>query len=147
MTTKTAVRAAGGGRKNQTKGTQKSSITRINPPDQLRDEIAIKIWKQQSSTLIKRGCFEPEDAPILLAYCNAFSLMVVADEMITKETILSATADGFKKHPAVAVRNDCVSQLARLGSLLGLDPLSRTRFMGSGSKSDDSNSGNEFDDF
>ncbi|EEF9433867.1 phage terminase small subunit P27 family, partial [Salmonella enterica subsp. enterica serovar Muenchen] len=43
------------------------------------------------------------------------------------------------------VRNDSVSQLARLGSLLGLDPLSRIR-MTSG-KNDPDDEGNEFDEF
>lgn len=51
---------------------------------------------------------------------------------------------GLKKHPAVAVRNDSVSQIARLGSLLGLDPLSRMRSTGAKEKDDD---GNEFDEF
>lgn len=142
------VRAAGAGRRKKQSSGQTSSITRIAPPEQLRDELAIKMWKQQSQILIKRGCLEPEDGPILMAYCNAFSLMIDADEMIGRDTIVSATADGIKKHPAIAVRNDCVSQLARLGSLLGLDPLSRTRFMGgSKGKPDESGAGNEFDEF
>ncbi|HEN3355827.1 TPA: P27 family phage terminase small subunit [Yersinia enterocolitica] len=51
---------------------------------------------------------------------------------------------GLKKHPAVAVRNDCVSQLARLGSLLGLDPLSRIRMTGGSSPEEEEN---EFDEF
>ena len=141
------VRSSGGGRKPTPKTGQKSSISRIAPPDELHDEYAVSMWKQQSKILISRGLFEPEDGSILMAYCNAFSLMVKADKRVLDEGITSATADGIKKHPAIAVRNDCISQMARLGSLLGLDPLSRTRFMGGGPKSGDDNQGNEFDGF
>lgn len=141
------VRAAGAGRKNKQRTQASSSITRIAPPDQLRDELAVKMWKQQSNILIKRGCLEPEDAPILMAYCNAFSLMIEADEMISRDGVTAPTADGIKKHPAIAVRNDSVSQMARLGSLLGLDPLSRTRFTGGNGKKESGETGNEFDSF
>ncbi|UQG62773.1 phage terminase small subunit P27 family (plasmid) [Marinobacter sp. M3C] len=143
----TSVRSAGGGRKKNRPPQTNSSITRIAPPVQLRDEFAVSIWKQQSAILIKRGCMEPEDAPVLLSYCNAFSMMLQADRMITEEGITAPTADGIKKHPAVGVRNDCVSQMARMGSLLGLDPLSRTRFTGAGGKKETSDTGNEFDEF
>ncbi|OYJ01418.1 hypothetical protein CI741_06890 [Klebsiella pneumoniae subsp. pneumoniae] len=53
--------------------------------------------------------------------------------------------DGAETTLTVNVRNDSVSQLARLGSLLGLDPLSRLR-MTSGQKDPDDD-GNEFDEF
>ena len=52
---------------------------------------------------------------------------------------------GLKKHPLVNVRNDAVSQMTRLGSLLGLNPMSRVRFLQGGG--DDNEPGNEFDDF
>lgn len=148
------MRASGGGRKkNLPAKNQKSSITRIAPPDELMGEAAIKLWKTQSKILIERGTFEPEDAPVLMAYCNAFELMLIADRVILATakkdlesggiTEVSGTG-GLKKHPAVAVRNDSISQIARLGSLLGLDPLSRMRMTGPADKDD---TGNEFDEF
>ncbi|WP_456310434.1 P27 family phage terminase small subunit [Serratia proteamaculans] len=78
--------------------------------------------------------------------------MITAEKVITKqaETDLENVGladiggtDGLKKHPAVSVRNDCVSQLARLGSLLGLDPLSRIRMTGGGGQEEE----NEFNEF
>ena len=123
------IRASGGGRnKNLPAKNSKSSMTRIAPPAELMGESAIKLWKTQSKILIERGTFELEDAPLLVAYCNA--------EM--------SGSGGLKKHPAVAVRNDSVSQIARLGSLLGLDPLSRMRMTG---PSEQNNDENEFDEF
>ncbi|WP_073383269.1 P27 family phage terminase small subunit [Edwardsiella piscicida] len=149
----TAMRAAGGGRKRNTSTKNKSSLTRIAPPAELSSEIAVRLWKTQSKILIERGTFELEDAPLLLAYCNSFHLMIVAEKVIAKLAEIDlenmGIADvggtgGLKKHPAVAVRNDCVSQLARLGSLLGLDPLSRMRMVGGSEPDDDEN---EFDGF
>ncbi|WET16708.1 hypothetical protein P2W49_09790 [Yersinia intermedia] len=47
-------------------------------------ETAIGLWKTQSKILIERGTFELEDAPLLLAYCNSFHLMITAEKVITK---------------------------------------------------------------
>ncbi|CAG9423126.1 TPA: phage terminase small subunit P27 family [Providencia alcalifaciens] len=150
----TGIRASGGGRrKNLPTKSGKSSITRIAPPDELMGDAAIKLWKTQSKILIDRGTFELEDAPLLVAYCNAFQLMLTAEQVILKHAKMDlesggitemSGSGGLKKHPAVAVRNDSVSQIARLGSLLGLDPLSRMRSTGAKEKDDD---GNEFDEF
>ncbi|MBZ5489153.1 phage terminase small subunit P27 family [Halomonas aquamarina] len=145
------VRASGGGRKRKTSLTHKSSITRIAPPPELIDENAVRLWKSQSKVLIERGTFEPEDAPLLLAYCNSFSYMITADLKITDWAardggMVVATSDGsIKKSPYVAARNDAIAQLSRLGSLLGLDPLTRLRMMGAGSSGEDQP--NEDDDF
>ncbi|MGG4610668.1 phage terminase small subunit P27 family [Providencia sp. Me31A] len=150
----TGIRASGGGRrKNLPAKSGKSSITRIAPPDELMGDAAIKLWKTQSKILIERGTFELEDAPLLVAYCNAFQLMLTAEQVILKHAKMdlesggiteASGSGGLKKHPAIAVRNDSVSQIARLGSLLGLDPLSRMRSTGAKEKDDD---GNEFDEF
>ncbi|EJS96276.1 MULTISPECIES: phage terminase small subunit P27 family [Pectobacterium] len=149
----TSIRASGGGRKQKVGTKNKSSLTRIAPPPELMSDTAIRMWKTQSKILIERGTFELEDAPLLLAYCNSFHLMITAEKVITKQAEIDlenmGLADlggtgGLKKHPAVAVRNDCVSQLARLGSLLGLDPLSRIRMIG-GTEGDEEE--NEFDEF
>ena len=66
------IRSSGGGRKPILPAGQKSKLTRIAPPAELMGEAAIRMWKTQSKILIERGVFELEDAPLLLAYCNAF---------------------------------------------------------------------------
>ncbi|MDK1180174.1 P27 family phage terminase small subunit [Cronobacter sakazakii] len=94
------VRASGGGRKGNLPSNLKSSITRIAPPPELLSDVAVKVWKSQSKTLIERGLFEPEDAPILLAYCNAFHFMIEADKMISEEGFVDVGGTGgFKKKP------------------------------------------------
>jgi len=143
------VRASGGGRKRKSSGIQKSSFTRINPPEELMGEAARRIWKQQSRVLIDRGTFEVEDAPLLQAYCNAWQMMLDAEVRIAKEGFTLPTADGSEKmHPVINVRDKSVQQLSRLGSLLGLDPLTRLRMLGGdGAGDSDQNEVNEFAEF
>lgn len=149
MTNAAPVRASGGGRKRKTETEHKSSLTRISPPDELVDDMAVRLWKTQSKILIERGTFELEDAPLLVAYCNSFAYMLQAEEEIAAQGMVVPTSDGsIKKSPYVNVRNDCIAQLTRTGSLLGLDPLTRLRMLGAGSSNDSGNNeGNEFDEF
>ncbi|HGJ5869476.1 phage terminase small subunit P27 family [Arsenophonus nasoniae] len=149
----TGIRSSGGGRKRNLPAKKQSNLTRIAPPEALMGENAVKLWKTQSHILIQRGTFELEDAPLLIAYCNACELMLRAEKVIAEHALRDIDSGGItemggsgglKKHPAVSVRNDCVSQIARVGSLLGLDPLSRMRMTGPADKNDD---GNEFDEF
>lgn len=149
MTNAAPVRASGGGRKRKTETEHKSSLTRISPPDELVDDMAVRLWKTQSKILIERGTFELEDAPLLVAYCNSFAYMLQAEEEIAAQGMVVPTSDGsIKKSPFVNVRNDCIAQLTRTGSLLGLDPLTRLRMLGAGPSGESGNNeGNEFDEF
>lgn len=148
MSNAAPVRASGAGRKRKSSQKHKSSLTRIAPPDDLIDEVAVRVWKTQSKILIERGTFELEDAPLLIAYCNSFAYMLQAEQEIAAQGLTVPTADGsIKKSPYVAVRNDCIAQLTRTGSLLGLDPLTRLRMLGGGNNDGGQDEGNEFDEF
>ena len=72
----------------------------------------------------------------MLAYCDSFALYLTAKKMIKEDGITTPTESGIKKHPAVAVRQDALSTLVRVGSLLGLDPTSYRRLMGGGGGGD-----------
>lgn len=147
MNNNAPVRASGGGRKPKTSSQHKSSLTRINPPEDLVGPHAVKMWKQQSKVLIERGMFEIEDAPLLQIYCNAFQRMLDADIEINAEGLTVPTADGSKKmHPAINAHSKYAQQFSRYGSLLGLDPLTRYRMLGGGGEGG-SEEGNEFDEF
>lgn len=144
-----SIRAAGGGRKKNDAliSVGDPSITRIAPPDECRDENAIKIWKEQSKIMISRGTLSREDLPILVAYCNAWSLMLESQKDMAV-TLYSETADGGEKvHPSVNINKIAVSQLKMLGSLLGLDPLSRSRVVGTGLNGKGEEEENEFNEF
>ena len=63
------------------------------------------------------------------------------------KTLYSETADGGEKvHPSVNINKIAVGQLKMLGSLLGLDPLSRSRVVG-GNNEKSAESANPFDEF
>lgn len=146
---KIVPRAAGGGRKSKDAlvGVGDADLKRLAPPKTLIDQVAIDMWKTQSAQMIKRGTLALEFAPLLLNYCNAFSLLLKAEKLIAEEGLIAfSDQGGAKKHPAVNVRNDSVAQMARLGSLLGLDPLSCSRMTGAGGsgESEDENEFNEF---
>ncbi|MCL1126720.1 phage terminase small subunit P27 family [Shewanella surugensis] len=144
------VRASGGGSKNKnakesiTPANEK--LTKIEPHSSLRDEYAIDIWNTQSEILIQRGVMTLADAAILLVYCNSFSLYLESELLITKDGItVVSPMGGEKKHPAVNVRQDALAAMLRTGSLLGLDPLSRTKLLGGGGGNGSGD--NEFSEF
>ena len=68
------------------------------------------------------------------------------DAVVAALGATTPTESGIKKHPAVAVRQDALSTLVRVGSLLGLDPTSYRRLMGGGG-SGDPEGDNEFRTF
>jgi P27 family predicted phage terminase small subunit len=145
----TTIRAAGGGRKKNDAllSVGDPTLTRVAPPEQCRDENSINVWKSQSKIMISRGTLSREDLPILVAYCNAWSLMLETQKDMAT-TLYSSTADGGEKvHPSVNINKIAVGQLKMLGSLLGLDPLSRARIVGTGLNGKGEEEGNEFDEF
>ncbi|WP_202598524.1 MULTISPECIES: phage terminase small subunit P27 family [unclassified Vibrio] len=145
------TRAAGGGRKSG-KSTLPSApaheaMTKAPPPDELRDDNAVAIWKTQTKVLIERRILTVDHLPLLMAYCNSFSLYLEAEAAITEGgmTVYSAKG-GPKKNPVVNVRQDALSALVRIGSLLGLDPLSFRRMTGGGGGGNEEGD-NEFAEF
>ncbi len=145
------VRAVGGGRKSG-KNTFPSApahevMTKAPPPEALRDEDAVLIWKTQSRVLIERQILTVDHLPLLLAYCNSFSMYLEAEREVSEQGLtVSTPRGGPKKNPSVNVRQDALSAMVRIGSLLGLDPLSMRRMTGGGGGSKDGNE-NEFDEF
>ncbi|BDO09038.1 hypothetical protein KAM481_33000 [Aeromonas caviae] len=145
------VRAAGGGRPSGGDLPAVASdqlITRAPPvPEELQDSTpAAALWKRTIKILITRKQLTEDHLPLVLSYCDSFDLYLAAKKMIREEGIIAQTDTGIKKHPAVAVRQDALSTLVRVGSLLGLDPTSYRRLMGS-SGSGGPEGGNEFESF
>lgn len=99
-------------------------------PDELMDDNAILIWKSQARVLIDRKVLTEDLLALLLAYCNSFAIMLKADKVISDEGLISYGEHGEKKHPALNARADAISALVRIGSLLGLDPMSHRRLVG-----------------
>ena len=148
------LRAPGGGRKSSTNlaSVGDSSLSSVRPPKDLINEKAKEMWKSQSAIMIEKGTLSREDLPVLLAYCNSFAHLLIIEEKIVGSSEVIGTGyftetptGGLKKHPALNVRNDMIAQVRSLGSLLGLDPMSRLRMLGSGKEPE--GDGNDFDEF
>jgi P27 family predicted phage terminase small subunit len=143
-------RAAGGGRrKNQVAGPPANTRKRntlIAPPKELVSDAALEMWFTQSHELSKRGSLTVGAAPLLLIYCNAFHWMLEADRRLIEDGLTVAAGESsIKAHPSFATRNQVVTQMARIGSLLGLDPLSTLR--SNGPPKPGEQEANEFDRF
>lgn len=144
------ARAAGGGRKPGKSSLpiapNHEALTSIDPPEELRDDYAISIWNTQSKILIERKLLRLDHAPILLAYCNSFSLYLEAEAAISEGGLTVDTPmGGLKKNPAVNVRQDALASMVRTGSMLGLDPLSASRLTSGNAGNKDRD--NEFAEF
>ncbi|ELB2793237.1 phage terminase small subunit P27 family [Aeromonas hydrophila] len=144
------TRAAGGGRKSggDLPVAPSSQIIKRAPPapPELHYPEAKLLWRGTIKTLIGRQQLTEDHLPLVLAYCNSFGLYLKAELMVFDEGLTTTTAEGIKKHPAVAVRQDAISSMVRIGSLLGLDPTSYRRLMGGGGGGGPDGK-NEFEEF
>jgi P27 family predicted phage terminase small subunit len=98
-----------------------------NPPTWLtkaaRDE-----WKRVAPILIdERKTLTMADLATFTSYCNAVGQISEAAKIIAAEGMTFAGAGGPKKHPAVAIQNDAMTQARLLAAELGLTPVSRSR--------------------
>ncbi|WP_136487864.1 phage terminase small subunit P27 family [Vibrio sp. H11] len=146
------TRASGAGRPSGKGNTlpvapKNEALVSIDPPEQLRDEQARSMWMMQSQILINRRLLTLDHAPLLLAYCNSYSLYLEAEtEIMTSGMTVFSAKGGPKKNPVVNVRQDALASMVRIGSLLGLDPLSLRRMTGGGGGGNHEPE-NEFNDF
>ena len=64
-------------------------------PDELMDDNSCLIWKSQARVLIDRKVLTEDLLPLLLAYCNSFSIMLKADAMILKDGLIALKLDSL----------------------------------------------------
>ena len=73
------------------------------------------------------------------AFCTAYDKWRMAEEAVQQFGIVVESAQGSPmKNPALTAANESMRQLVTFGSLLGLDPSSRSRIIG-GNKSTSTN--------
>jgi P27 family predicted phage terminase small subunit len=80
-------------------------------------------WKRVSPILTERRTLTDADLGCLEAYCAAVGLMRLAQKTIDAEGLTM----GSRKHPAVAIQADAMTQVRQLAAELGLTPVSRSR--------------------
>ncbi|MGE6445053.1 phage terminase small subunit P27 family [Pseudomonas bubulae] len=117
---------------------QFSKITNVDPPDWLSDR-ASTMWKMIVPELLRENVVALTDLHNVEAFCVAYDNWRSAQESITQHGIVVAGATGGPmKNPALTAANETMRQMVTFGSMLGLDPASRTRLIG-GNKEKETN--------
>ncbi|MEP9348546.1 phage terminase small subunit P27 family [Xanthobacter sp. KR7-225] len=86
-------------------------------------------WRRVCPILVnERRTLSEADLPTLAAYCAAVGQVQEASRILAKEGLTYSSDSGMpKKHPAVGIRHDAMTQVRQLGGELGLTPVSRSR--------------------
>ncbi|QIB32683.1 phage terminase small subunit P27 family [Ancylobacter pratisalsi] len=99
----------------------------LDPPDWLSED-AVAEWNRVAPILIdERRTLTVTDIASLVNYCVAIGQAAEASRIITAEGMTYQSKTGPKKHPAVAIRSDAMTQARLLAGELGLTPVSRSR--------------------
>lgn len=110
-------------------------LAAVDRPEWLVDE-AGAMWDTVVPLLCSQRVIEPTDLHNAEAFCAAYGRWRIAEREVAKEGItICGPMGGTVKNPAVTVINEALRQMAMFGSLLGLDPSSRTRLMSGSRKS------------
>ncbi|AWY43850.1 phage terminase small subunit P27 family [Pseudomonas putida] len=107
-----------------------SKITDVDPPEWLSERAAM-MWKMILPELLRENVVALTDLHNVEAFCTAYDNWRMAQESIRDNGIVVAGATGGPvKNPALTAANETMRQMVTFGSLLGLDPSSRTRLIG-----------------
>lgn len=109
---------------------QFSKITNVEPPEWLSDR-ASTMWNMIVPELLRENVVALTDLHNVEAFCVAYDNWRMAQESIQENGIVVAGATGGPmKNPALTAANETMRQMVTFGSMLGLDPASRTRLIG-----------------
>ena len=115
-----------------------SKITNVDPPEWLSDR-ACQMWRMVVPELLRENVVAITDLHNVEAFCVAYDNWRLAQESVQKHGIVVAGAQGGPiKNPALTAANETMRQIVTFGSMLGLDPASRTRLIG-GNKEKETN--------
>lgn len=118
-----------------------------NPPTWLSREAAAE-WRRVVPGLQRLDLLKEEDRAVLTAYCETWSLFVLATRTITKEGITSEVvtvrADGSETsrtvtHPCVAIARNAGRELRGFAAQFGLSPASEQALARSPDDGDEDN--------
>jgi len=91
--------------------------------------LAKREWRRVSVELEQLGLLTGVDAAELAAYCCAYGRWIEAEREVKKHGLLvpSAVPGVLKSNPAIAVVNQCLTQIDKFSSQFGMTPASRSR--------------------
>lgn len=101
------------------------------PPSWL-DKDAKREYRRIVDALADLDLLKATDVGVVASYSQAFSRWVAAEKMVAAEGIVrkvvgSQGQEKWVKHPALLVSSDAQKQMLRAGSLIGLNPVDRSR--------------------
>lgn len=107
-----------------------SQVTDIDPPEWLSDRAAT-MWKMLVPELLREHVVALTDLHNVEAFCTAYDKWRMAEESVQQFGIVVESSQGSPmKNPALTAANEAMRQMVTFGSMLGLDPASRTRIIG-----------------
>lgn len=105
-----------------------SAVTRTPPPPAWLSKSAKAEWRRVGPILIhERKVLTVADLATFASYCVAAGQVADAADIIAREGMTFMSVSGPKKHPAVAIQSDAMTQARLLANELGLTPVSRSR--------------------
>lgn len=112
-----------------------SEITSIEPPGWMQP-LAIQMWEMVLPELLAQRVVCITDLHNVEAFCTAYANWRAAQEAVVEHGPVVMSAMGSPmKNPAATVAKESLAQMVTFGSMLGLDPSSRSRLTGGKSKS------------
>lgn len=113
-----------------------TDVVDIEVPEYLSEmEYADMMWRSVIPELLKNKVLKITDMHNVEMFCIAYHNMRLAqDEVKLNGVTLTNVFGGKAKNPALTVLNEASKQMASFGAMLGLDPSSRSRLGGRGSK-------------
>lgn len=116
------------GRKPGTIVASTSPVATIPAPPTYLSKDARGEWRRIAPVLIdERKVLTVADMATFASYCVAVGQIGEASRIITREGMTYASPNGPKKHPAVSIRSDAMTQARLLAGELGLTPVARSR--------------------
>ncbi len=91
-------------------------------------------WRRQVKLLEQTKLIAEVDRAALTAYCEAWAEFVQASgELAALGSLTTETESGYiLPHPLVAIKNNAVERLTKIGAQFGFSPASRARLQTSG---------------
>lgn len=97
------------------------------PPEDL-DADALAEWHRALPILLtERRTLTVADLSVFAAYCTAVGMIAGARRIIAREGMTFTGTSGPKRHPAVGILSDAMTQARQLAAELGMTPASRSR--------------------
>lgn len=102
-------------------------LEKVPPAPRWMSKHAKAEWKRVIPLMIERRILTDADLGSVESYCIATGQVAEMEDLIRREGAVVATDRGPKKHPALQVQKDAMTQARLLAAELGLTPVSRSR--------------------